>query len=279
MLGLTAPRTCRACSHFTAVLVAYVAAAKDSATKKLSELGSPGDRTLFDVAPDRQLHWRKGAPVTVRLSGEHLEFTPAERTFEWNGRENLVAFSVCVRDTAPKTSVVLCFHVFLGPIQLAFIPITIAVNEQADSPEVQREDIRLASSAFASYASRDAQIVLQKLSAITRWAPGLDIFQDCLDLKANKEFKPQLAIEINRRDVFLLFWSRNAAKSKWVRWEYEHALDVKGTSSILPMPVEDPAIVPLPSAFSDDHMRDRFLVASYALAHIQSTAEAATCRS
>jgi hypothetical protein len=129
MLGLTAPRMCQAGSHFTTALVAYVAAAKDSATSKLMELGNPGYRTVMDMAPDRQLHWREGAPVTVRLSGEHLEFTPAEQTFEWNGRENVATFSVYVRETAPSTSVVLCFHVFLGSIQLAFIPISIVVAE------------------------------------------------------------------------------------------------------------------------------------------------------
>jgi hypothetical protein len=70
-------------------------------------------------------------------------------------------------------------------------------------------------------------------------ARTLDIFQDCLDLTPNEAFKPQLEVQIGKRDVFLLFWSRHARDSRWVLWEFETARAKRGMDAILPMPLED----------------------------------------
>ena len=87
----------------------------------------------------------------------------------------------------------------------------------------------------------------------------MDIFQDCLDLKTNDAFKPQVAKEIAARDVFLLFWSRHASASKWVLWEFQTVQVKPGLNAILPRPLEDPAIAPLPPEFVDKHLHDRFM--------------------
>jgi TIR domain len=128
------------------------------------------------------------------------------------------------------------------------------------------------SSAFASYASKDMDIVAQKLSALAIHSPTLDIFQDCLDLKMNEEFKPNLEREIGARGVFWLFWSRNAAASRWVKWEYTTALAVKPKKPIEAMPLEDPTIAPLPPEFVDIQTRDRYLLAAYGLKKIKEIA-------
>jgi hypothetical protein len=139
-----------------------------------------------------------------------------------------------------------------------------------ETPRV--ESIRTARSAFASYSSKDAQTVGYCLSSLTRWSPGLAIFQDCLDPNPNELFKPQLANQIASSDVFMLFWSRNASASPWVHWEYDTARQAKGLAAVIPMPLEDPKIAPPPPEFDDAHMRDRFMVARYALAKIDEVA-------
>lgn len=70
----------------------------------------------------------------------------------------------------------------------------------------------------------------------------------------------------------MLFWSRNASASPWVRWEYDTARQAKGLAAVIPMPLEDPKIAPPPQEFDDAHMRDRFMVARYALAKIDEVA-------
>lgn len=271
LLGATAPRQCTRGQRFTAALVAYIEAARESAKEKLAALGEPGDRVVMDVAPQRNASWSIGAPVAVRLAGEGVDLTPAEVSFEWNGRENLAAFAIRVSDDAPET-ISLAFEVFVAGLPVAFIPMNVNVASRPAPLIAQEAQATLPHTVFASYSSKDAQPVTQRLSTLLRWSPGLDIFQDCLDLQPNKAFQPQIKAEISRRDVFLLFWSRNAAASQWVQWEYETARDTRGPDAILPMPLEDPAIAPPPADLADRHFRDRFMLAGYGLAKIRDEA-------
>lgn len=271
--GIGAPAAATPGSSFTARFTAYIAAARDAAREHLEKLGEKEDRIVMDIPPDRENRWRIGAPVTIRLTGEHFRVMPGERQFEWNGRENLANFAVQVDGDAPTVSSQLCFHVFLGAVQVAFIPVGIKIAVRSSDSATTRMEVRAPSSAFASYSSKDAELVTRSLSTLTRWAPTLNIFQDCLDLKANEAFKPQLAKEIAAREVFLLFWSRNANASRWVLWEFETAQVKPGLNAILPMPLEDPAIAPPPPGFEDKHLRDRFMIASYGLKKITEIAQ------
>jgi hypothetical protein len=269
--GIGAPHEASRGSSFTARFAAYIGAARSAAQEHLEELGEKDDRIVMDIPPDREDRWRIGAPVTIRLTGEHVRITPERREFEWNGRENLANFAVQVDSEAPTVGLQLCFHVYLGEVQIAFLPLGITISTRQSGVPSSRVEVRAPSSAFASYSSKDAELVTGSLSTLTRWAPTLDIFQDCLDLKANEAFKPQLAKEIAAREVFLLFWSRNANASKWVLWEFETAQVKPGLNAILPMPLEDPAIAPPPPGFDDKHLRDRFMIARYGLQKIAET--------
>jgi hypothetical protein len=167
---------------------------------------------------------------------------------------------------------VLSFQVLVADVLIAFVPMRVSLASSTEGSATQRVQGTVPSSAFASYSSQDAERVTQRLSTLSRWAPGLDIFQDCLDLTPGETFKPQLETQIARRDVFLLFWSRKAASSPWVRWEYTTALQRKGLGAILAMPLEDPAIAPPPPELADQHQRDRFMLAGYGLAKVREEA-------
>ena len=271
-MGVAAPRQAQAGSSFTARFAAYISGAKAAAQEHLKDLGEKDDRVVTDITPDREARWRIGAPVTVRLTGDHVAITPPERSFEWNGRENLASFAVTVDADAPITTIQLCYHVFLGPLEIAFIPIGVALSAAPTAAKAEASEVRVPSSAFASYASKDAEPVTRSLSTLAHWAPTLDIFQDCLDLTPNEEFKPKLEAEIATREVFLLFWSRNASASKWVLWEFETARNRRGLNGILPIPLEDPAIAPPPPGFEEKHLRDRFMIAGYGLKKIAEVA-------
>lgn len=281
LLAASAPRQCPAGGGFTASLAAYVATAREAALQQLQQLGEAGDRVVSDLPPSGDAHWAVGAPVSVRLAGEGVDVEPAEQAFHWNGRLNTVAFDVQLRADAPAGQVALWCHVAVAGVPMAAIPLRVAIIASA-APAVPATvaepapvGVPAPHSVFASYASKDASDVTQRLSTLQRWAPALDIFQDCLDLRPNEAFKPQLAEQIGRRDVFLLFWSRNAAASPWVRWEYETASTAKGLQAIVPMPLEDPAIAPPPPGLADLHLRDRFLLARYGLQKIREEASQA----
>src|SRR5262249_12921797 len=145
---------------------------------------------------------RIGAPITVCLTGEHVQITPAEHNFEWNGRENSATFAVQVDADAPHVTLQIFFHVFLGPVQIAFIPVPVSVSARLTDRKSPLVDLRPPSSAFASYSSKDAEAVNRSLSTLAHWAPTLDIFLDCLDLTPNESFKARLAAKIAASDIF-----------------------------------------------------------------------------
>jgi hypothetical protein len=280
--GISAPRRCTAGAEFSLLFAAYVASQRVPMQELMHALADKSHRQMLDLPPDRGAVWSVGTPFTVRLSGRHFECDPAQRQFDWNGRHNQVSFSVIVNANA-SPSAVLEASVWVQGLAVAAFAVQMQVDREV-MPRKQgwlpaigatlepRAEAPAPQSLFASYASKDATEVAGRLSTLARFAPGLDIFQDCLDLKPNDRFKPQLEAQIMARDAFMLFWSRNAAQSSWVHWEIETALAAKGRDAIMPVPLEDPAIAPPPIEFADDHLRDRFMLAGYALQRIAELA-------
>jgi hypothetical protein len=268
LLGVSAPRRVEPGAVFSARFVAYVEALEERVREQLKELGGDEAQSALGIAPDRAARWKVGTPVTVRLeAGPHIGVQPAERTFEWSGRQNLVSFSLTVAPDAPAARTQLRFSAYIEGLQVAFIPLDIAI---AQAPDAERAtaSARPPATAFASYSSLDAQNVALCLSALSRWDEGLKVFMDCLDLTPNQAWQKELERVIPQQDAFFLFWSANSIKSKWVDWEWHHAAAKKGIEAIRPFPLDDPAIAPPPPELAHLHFRDRFMMAREALARV-----------
>ena len=100
---------------------------------------------------------------------------------------------------------------------------------------------------------------------------GLSIFQDILDLEPGERWAQALYREIDKWDVFLLFWSSAAAASDWVAKEIAYALARKAGNedqppAIQPVPIEGPPPPPPPKTLGHLHFNDALL------AHIQAAA-------
>ncbi len=93
-------------------------------------------------------------------------------------------------------------------------------------------------------------------------APDLDVFLDALSLRSGDLWESRLAEEVISKDVFYLFWSQSAAKSPWVRREWQHALANRGLQYIDPVPLETPEVAPAPAELAALHFADAF--ATYA---------------
>jgi serine/threonine protein kinase len=265
LLGVSAPRDTSPAATFTARFVAYVESRQDSVKQRLNQLDQGSEESVQAVvglSPERGGRWLVGTPVTVRLSGEHLRVEPTTRSFEWNGFENLVSFVVSVDANAPRISTQLSFEAFIEGMPIAFIPITIAIKARHEThlPGAATAVAQPLSSAFASYSSKDSDLVSLQVSALKRWDPNADVFVDCLDLQPNEDWKRELERIIPTKEAFLLFWSVNAKSSEWVAWELEHARASKGIGWIRPMPIDDPEIAPPPEFLRHLQFRDKYLV-------------------
>ena len=97
--------------------------------------------------------------------------------------------------------------------------------------------------AFLSYASADRAEVIKRAQGLK--AGGTSFFNDLLSLEPGERWEKRLYKEIDRCDVFYLFWSSQAKASKWVMKEIERALDRRaksenGDPDIIPIIIEGP---------------------------------------
>jgi TIR domain-containing protein len=113
--------------------------------------------------------------------------------------------------------------------------------------------------AFASYSSGDRGEVLARVQGMKKINPDLDIFIDALSLHSGQRWKERLRAEILARDVLFLFWSLQAARSKWVKREWRCALKARGLDAIDPVPLCDPRQAPPPKELSDLHFNDLYV--------------------
>lgn len=160
----------------------------------------------------------------------------------WDGQTQYLEFGVQIPADAAPRSAVLKFEVYIGEVMLVRMLLEIEIAATSNGTTADQASkvhaSRIPCSAFASYSSQDRLRVLDRVAAI-RIAAGIDVFLDCMDLNPSEEWEPRLCKEIERRDLFILFWSQAAAKSRWVTWEWEHALQLKGKNAMQVQPLEN----------------------------------------
>ncbi len=253
LLGASAPRAVRPGDEFTARFVAYLKTAEQEVKATLASL-SPRSEHQLGV---KSCRWQPGTRVQVALAGRHLTVSPPAQEFTWEGDRQIVDFDVTVADAAPEGPVVLKFDALVDGIVVAMLRLDLEITRKGRDDRPAKASGAAARTAFASYSSKDRERVLDRVAAV-RISAGLDIFLDCLSLHPSDEWKPQLAQAIRERDLFLLFWSQEAAQSKWVTWEWETALAQKGREALQIHPLET-GVKP-PEQLRDLHFGDVFML-------------------
>jgi hypothetical protein len=121
--------------------------------------------------------------------------------------------------------------------------------------------------AFLSYASADRVEVLKRAQALK--AIRIGFFQDLLHLEPGERWQRRLFEEIDKCDLFLLFWSSSAARSDWVLKEAQYALNRCRSSAdqlpeITPIVLEGPPIPTPPNELAEIHFNDalRYVIAA-----------------
>jgi len=172
----------------------------------------------------------------------------------WEGESTCVSFVVTLSVLSREVKCSGSALVFANGVQIARIPFLLSASG------VPKEMINASAvpykSAFASYAS---EAVLGRIQGIHKVAPDLDVFLDVLLLRSGRQWEKELWREIPARDIFYLFWSRHARKSKWVEKEWRCALSKRGIEFIDPIPLEAPEKSPPPPELSSLHFNDWIL--------------------
>jgi hypothetical protein len=227
-LGASAPRRVRPGDQFTARLSAYHPAFKDAARKSLIQHGSKIRTDLLETT------WRPGALVRVVLYGEHLMPVPPEQTFTWDGTIYTVDFDVtvdkCVTD---GSEILLRFDLYVMQSVVARVRMSLSIDskpsflQQLLFSKNQFVTTQSPQTAYASYAVPDKRNVLTRIDALKQYT-GIQFFTQCLALNPTIERRQHLRKIIADQDLFMLFWSRDAAQSPDVEWEWTTALKNPG---------------------------------------------------
>ncbi len=243
-LSTAAPPQVARNSKFVARFSAYTEEYRSQVTK-----------AVIAEAPEAKLHldlhtcqWEPGTKVTVTLSAEPLHVEEPSQPFVWNGKWEILKFDVSAPDSITEGRFILRFDVFVEGLKIAKLrpELKIVHSQTAEKEERELEIVTAPDKAFASYASPDRREVLGRIRSLQIFT-RIDVFLDCLSIHPGEPWKDRIKDEIADRDIFWLFWSRNALQSEWVDWEWRTALAGRTLDYIQPHPLEGPDVAPPPT--------------------------------
>jgi hypothetical protein len=182
----------------------------------------------------------KGTPLRVRPELRGVVFNPPAQEVRWLEDLQQVAFRLQATSEAVGRAVLGAVEVYAGPLLVAQVPLSIYVRGVGEPREraeaTAASTARLFSSVFASYAHDDDRVVRAFAEAYR--ALGIDVLVDKTSLRSGQDWHQGLSRLIEEADLFQLFWSEAASRSRYVAEEWQEALslqDRKGERFIRPL--------------------------------------------
>ncbi len=194
----------------------------------------------------------RGQRVEIILEGRGLDIDQDMQSLVWRGEPCACQFTV----TAPKHLAGKTVHprvlVLVDSVPVGSLTFTLKVTARkpkAREAELRGDQGRRYNYAFLSYASPDRAEVIKRAQGLK--VGGTNFFSDLLSLDPGERWERRLYEEIDRCDVFYLFWSSQAKASKWVMKELDPALARgaanDGVPDIVPVIIEGPRLRPRPN--------------------------------
>lgn len=203
---------------------------------------------------------KRGTRLAFHLEVEGMTVEEPVGWVDWEGEPAQAAFFVDAPADAAASNHKGRLSVCVEGVPIMEMRFLIRVGEAAAASAPLATETQRYRSAFASYSSKDRAEVFKRIQGIHQVAPDLDIFVDVDSLHSGQDWEKELWRQISGRDVFFLFWSSNALKSKWVEKEWRFALEKRGPDFIDPVPLEPPDQAPPPPELASKHFNDRELV-------------------
>ena len=213
-----------------------------------------GTRTLdFEI--------RRGARVDITLACKGVDIDEPMQTLRWRGEPAFAQFVLDAPQGLEGKSLAAVARVSIDGDLIGKISFRLAVGGggKADLAPTGDQAGRYRY-AFVSYASQDRKAVLERVQMLQ--ATRTDFFQDVLRLDPGARWEQELYRNIDKCDLFLLFWSSSARSSECVMKEVEYALELQRANperipDIVPVVIEGPPPVLPPASLSALHFDDR----------------------
>lgn len=196
---------------------------------------------------------KEGDKLTVQLDlSDSVQCESTSKTVIWRNHYIDCSFLAKLTDVNQK-NIEGKVNIFINDIpagEMLFI-IDVVANNPRDA--YTKIDSRQFSKIFISYAHKDESQV-RGIAEGCRML-GKDYFFDRHTLQTGDLFKEKILNYIDSADLFVLCWSKNAAESKWVQIEREHAMRLihEGKTSLTIYPLSLRPEAPLPLDMSDKY--------------------------
>jgi hypothetical protein len=198
----------------------------------------------------------RGSVLSVALDVEGFEIIRPHHPISWTGKIGNANFVVSVpKDAAEGTHKATC-SIRLNGLEVGRIDFVVKVGAAKGKPTDLQSGFTAHRTAFASYSSEDRNTVLAAVYGMKKESPLLEVFVDVMSLRSGEDWEARLNSEIEKADVFYLFWCSHASKSEWVEREWRLAYRLKGASFIDPVPLESPDDAPPPQELGRKHFYD-----------------------
>lgn len=212
-LGLTVPASVALGSEFIVRFAAYTPPFHEAVSQNLT-LEAPTAKQILGL---HRCQWKLGTAVSVMLYSKKCRVAEPQKTFIWNGEWEILRFDIEVLPNAAAGTAILRLDVYVEGFVVASLRPEITVTAKAASASEQSREleVRVPRSAFASYSSQDREQVMGRIRSL-QIVTDINVFVDCLSMRPGEEWKIALQREISSREMFWLFWSREAMASKFV---------------------------------------------------------------
>ena len=167
---------------------------------------------------------KRGARVEIALSANGLVVDEPVQSVVWRGEPAFCQFLATIPAGTSGQSFFPVVRVSVDGKLVGAIKFRLSSDATASRPvsEPLGDHAGPYKYAFVSYATKDRKEVLKRLQMLE--VMKTKFFQDILSIEAGDRWKKKLYQNIDRCDLFLLFWSQAAKDSEWVIKEAEYAL-------------------------------------------------------
>jgi hypothetical protein len=241
---------------------------KDSIAQSKARQLDPRSQSLASTQLAIQLNMHDAIRVT--LDCEEAKIAERAKKTIWNGRYVTVQFQMQLPDTESPRVLMPRIMVYVNGAPRADTFFKIVVSPDAPDPalSIVEQQGHCYCKHFLSYASEDRARALDVWNGMK--IVGAEPFMDVVSMRAGEGWEHRLEKEIERHDLFVLFWSRHARASEWVMREAAFAMKCSKRDpsnprpQMHPHPLEPPDIGGDPPDFLRElHLNDPNVYISY----------------
>ena len=222
------------------------------AANELTEGPIPGEA----VAPPQETP--NGTQLVLELRMKDVHITLPIRVITWKGYTESVTFAVNIPGEITQSSLIGKVIISQNRVPIGAIHFRIKIQKSPDGMSMVKRpqplgDAAVYRYAFISYAAEDKEEVSRRVQRLS--SMGIGYFQEILYRESGDKTEEKVVRQINKADVFFLFWSEAARQSEWVKKDISYALqrqpgNEEDPPDIIPVMIGEPPFPEPPPALT-----------------------------